>query len=133
MRCAEEALATYPEMNAYYSCGNLNSVGATVAFPDAGRDDIIVTGVDDAPEIVEGIINGTVSLTYVQQPYGQGYLAVYIPWLIKHQNVHSTQQYLDTRITLVDQSNIDSYQDTMKQNFLEIKEIVENEIMQPNE
>ena len=133
VRCAEEALVTYPEMDAYYSLGNLNSVGATVAFPEAGRDDVIVTGVDDAPEIVEGIHNGTVSFTYVQQPYGQGYLAVYIPWMIKHQNVHSTQKYLDTRITLVDQSNIDSYQDTMKQNFLEIKEIVETEIMQANE
>ena len=130
VRCAEEALVIYPEMDAYYSLGNLNSVGATVAFPDAGRDDVIVTGVDDAPEIVEGIRLGTVSFTYVQQPYGQGYLAVYIPWLIKHQGVQATAQYLDTRITLVDQSNIDSYQDTMKQNFLEIKELVETEVLQ---
>ena len=133
VRCAEEALVTFPEMNAYYSLGNLNSVGATVAFPEAGRDDVIITGVDDAPEIVEGINNGTVSFTYVQQPYGQGYLAVYIPWMIKHQNVHSTAKYLDTRITLVDKSNIDGYLDVMKQNFLEIKEIVETEIMQENE
>ena len=108
-------------------------VGATVAFPEAGRDDVIVTGVDDAPEIVEGIRQGTVSFTYVQQPYGQGYLAVYILWLIKHQDVHSTAKYLDTRITLVDQSNIDTYQDTMKQNFLEIKELVDTEILQKNE
>ncbi len=129
VRCAEEALVTYPQMDAYYSLGNLNSVGATVAFPEAGRDDVIVTGVDDAPEIVEGIRQGTVSFTYVQQPYGQGYLAVYIPWMMKHEGVESTAKYLDTRITLVDQSNIDSYQDTMKQNFLEIKELVETEIM----
>ena len=50
--------------------------------------------------------------------------------MIKHQGVQATSQYLDTRITLVDQSNIASYQDTMKQNFLEIKEIVETEVMQ---
>ena len=68
------------------------------------------------------------------RPYGQGLPGGLHPLADQAtRDVHSTQQYLDTRITLVDQSNIDSYQDTMKQNFLEIKEIVENEIMQPNE
>lgn len=127
--CAETALATYPEMNAYYSTGNLNAVGAAQVFPEAGRTDIIVTGVDDAPEVLEGIRQGGVSFTYGQQPYGQGYLAVYIPWKMKHEGVKPTAKYLDTRIVFIDATNVDTYQDTMKQNFVELKEIVDTEIL----
>jgi ABC-type sugar transport system substrate-binding protein len=86
--------------------------------------------VDDAPEMIEGIRNGTVSFTYVQQPYGQGYLTIYIPYRMYHDGVAPNIKYLDTRITLVDQSNVDSYQDTMKENFEEIKEMIDAEILE---
>lgn len=131
VKCAEDALAAYPTMNAYYSTGNLPGVGAAQVFPKAGRSDIIITGVDDAPEMIEAIKNNPKMFTYVQQPFGQGYLAVYIPWLMKNKGLKPTQKYLDTGITIVDQSNLTNYQDTMKQKFEDLKKLVDTEIMKP--
>ena len=129
VNCAEMGLVTYPEMNAYLSTGNLNAVGPAQVFPEAGRTDIIVQGVDDAPEVLEGIRQGNISFSYGQQPYGQGYLAVYIPWKMKHEGVESTAKYLDTRIVFIDEANVDTYQETMKQTFEELKVLVDTELL----
>ncbi|MCL4488852.1 MAG: sugar ABC transporter substrate-binding protein [Chloroflexi bacterium] len=129
VKCAENALTTYPTMNAYYGTGNLTAVGALQVFPQAGKSDVIITGVDDDPAIIAGIQKGSNVFTYVQQPYGQGYLAVYIPWLMKHKGLKPTQKYLDTGITFVDKTNVTTYQDTMKANFTELKKAVDTQIM----
>jgi inositol transport system substrate-binding protein len=130
--CAEEAVAKYPEMNAYYSTGLLCAVGPYSVFPKAGRKDVIITAVDDTPETLAAIRAGANAFTYVQQPYGQGYLQVYIPWLMVHKNVKPTglkNNFLDTRITIVDKTNIDTYTDTQKKNFAELKTYVETVVM----
>jgi ribose transport system substrate-binding protein len=129
VRCAEEALATFPEMNAYYSTGNMNAVGATQVFPAAGRDDIIITAVDDAPEVLDAIRQGINIFSYGQQPYGQGYFHVYLNWLMVHKGVKPTQKFVDMRIFFIDKDNVETYKETMKQNFLEVKEYVEKEVM----
>jgi ribose transport system substrate-binding protein len=129
VKCAEDALAAYPEMNAYYSTGNLSGVGAAQVFPKAGRDDIIITAVDDAPEVMDAIKNNPKMFTYVQQPFGQGYLAVYIPWLMKNKGLKPNIKYLDTGITIVDQSNLENYQDTMMEKYVELKKQVDEQIM----
>ena len=132
VKCAEEAISKYPQMDAYYSTGLMCAVGAYSVFSEAGRDDILVTAVDDTPEVLAAIRGGKNTFTYTQQPYGQGYLQVYIPWLMVHKGVKPTglkNNFLDTRITIVDKSNVESYTDTMKQNFLELKKYVETEVM----
>jgi ribose transport system substrate-binding protein len=130
--CAENALSTYPEMTAYYGCGFYSALGASAAFPQAGRTDILITGVDDGPEIIDAIRNGTVTFTYVQQPYGQGYLPIYISHLMMTEGLEPVGEgcyFLDTGITIVDQSNVDTYKDVMKENLQVLLEKVKNEVL----
>jgi ribose transport system substrate-binding protein len=116
-------------MNAYYGTGNLSAVGAAQVFAAAGRDDIVVSGIDDAPEVLEGIRNGRINLTYAQQPYGQGYLLIYVPWLMKHKGLQPTVKFVDSGITFIDKSNVDTYHKTMEQNFVKLKAYIETEAM----
>jgi ribose transport system substrate-binding protein len=127
--CAENALATYPEMNAYYSCGWQQAIGPSTVFPQAGRDDIIITAVDDDPLVLEAIREGTIAFTYAQSLYAIGYMQVYIPWLMHTKGLKPTARFLDTRIVIVDQSNIDTYKDDMMQLLTELKEYVATQLM----
>lgn len=123
-KCAETALAAHPEMNAYYSTGANNATGAFTVFPDAGRDDIIIATVDDEPETIQAIKDGKNVITYAQQKYGLGYWLVYIPWAMHSKGLKPTTNFVDTRITFVDKTNVDTYEDVVKENFKEVtKEI----------
>lgn len=127
--CAENALSTYPDMNAYYSLGFNQGVGASQVFLKANRKDIILTAVDDDDTVVNGIKKGTISFTYVQQFYGNGYLQVYIPWLIVNKGLKPATKFLPTPIVLVDKSNIDSYKDVVIKDFDKLKKYVDTEYM----
>lgn len=122
--CAETALAAHPEMNAYYSTGSNNATGAFTVFPAAGRDDILIATVDDEPETIQAIKDGRNVITYAQQKYGLGYWLVYLPWVMHTKGVKPSTNFVDTRITFVDKTNVDTYEDVVKQNFTEVtKEI----------
>ena len=128
VRCAETALSAYPEMTGYYGTGAMSGVGPATIFPEAGRDDILVSAVDDTPEVMEGIRTGSITFTYVQAPYAQGYLGVYVPYLMNKYGVDFPGEgcyYLDSGISFVDQSNMDTYQDTMKEHMYELIDQVE--------
>src|SRR5581483_6378223 len=70
VKCAENALAAHPDMNAYYSTGTSNATGAFTVFPAANRNDIIIATVDDEPETLDAIRAGKNVITYAQQAYG---------------------------------------------------------------
>ena len=114
--CAENALSTYPEMNAYIATGQYEAVGPVSVFPAAGRDDIIVTAYDDSPEVLEGISKGVITFSVAQQPFGQGYMMVYLNYLM-NEGKQPTQQFIDTGVTFIDANNVNSYMDTMKSNW----------------
>lgn len=109
--CAENALSAYPDMVAYLGTGQNVAIGATTAFPQANRQDIVVMATDDSPEILAGINDGTVSFTVVQNPYGQGYLLFYLPYLMAEKGMtpQSDHLWIDSGSLLVDQSNVATY------------------------
>jgi ABC-type sugar transport system substrate-binding protein len=85
--------------------------------------------VDDDDTVVNGIKKGTISFTYVQQFYGNGYLQVYIPWLIVNKGLKPATKFLPTPIVLVDKANIDSYKDVVIKDFDKLKKYVDTEYM----
>lgn len=125
--CAENALSTYPEMNAYIATGQYQAVGPVSVFPAAGRDDIVVTAYDDSPEVLEGIRKGVITFSVAQQPFGQGYMMVYLNYLMR-QGKEPTQRFIDTGVTFIDQENVDSYMDTMKSNWEVLKTQIDSEL-----
>ncbi len=124
--CAENAISTYPEMNAYISTGQYQAVGPVSVFPAAGRDDIIVTAYDDSPEVLEGIQKGVITFSVAQQPFGQGYMMVYLNYLMNEGKM-PTQKFIDTGVTIIDAENVDSYMDTMKSNWEVLKQQIDSE------
>ncbi|MBN1316341.1 MAG: substrate-binding domain-containing protein [Anaerolineales bacterium] len=125
--CAENALSTYPEMNAYIATGQYQAVGPVSVFPAAGRDDIIVTAYDDSPEVLEGIQKGVITFSVAQQPFGQGYMMVYLNYLMR-EGKKPTQRFIDTGVTFIDKDNVDNYMDTMKSNWEDLKTQIDTEL-----
>ena len=129
VRCAETALAAHPDMNAYMGTGNQSAVGAAQVFPDAGRTDILIQGTDDDPVIVEGIKKGTITFSFAQQAYGLGYWLVYIPYQMHTKGVKPNAKFIDSRFTFIDKTNVDSYKETVKQNFEEVSKYIDTEVL----
>ncbi len=128
--CAEEAIAKWPEMTGYYSTGALCGVGPATVFPAAGRKDILVSGVDTEPAVIDAIKSGLNMFTYTQQLWGMGYLQVYIPYLqVQKKQPNLTSNRLDTGISIVDKTNVDNYADTVKAAFMELKKYCETELV----
>lgn len=124
--CAENAISTYPEMNAYIATGQYQAVGPVSVFPAAGRTDIIVTAYDDSPEVLEGIRKGIITFSVAQQPFGQGYMMVYLNYLMR-QGKQPSARFIDTGVTFIDKNNVDNYMDTMKSNWEILKRLIDTE------
>lgn len=127
--CAEQALSTHPEMNAYWSVISQAALGAVTAFKGANRSDIIIVGADDEPEMLEAIKNGTIAFSFSQQPFGQGYLMVYLPYLMAEKGLKPTARFLEMGLTMIDKSNIDTYKADVDANWKKIKEYVDTTLM----
>lgn len=127
--CAEQALVTHPDMNAYWSVISAAALGGASAFQAANRSDIIVVGADDEPEMLDAIRNGTVAFSFSQQPFGQGYLMVYLPYLMAEKGLKPTSRFLEMGLTMIDKDNIDTYKEDVDANWLKIKEYVDTELM----
>jgi ABC-type sugar transport system substrate-binding protein len=115
--CAENALSRYPTMNAYVGTGFTTATGAATVFPKAGRTDIIVTALDDDPAVIEGIKQGTVTLTLQQNPRGQGRLLFLIPYWMKEEGLKPINPpiWIDTPGFIVDKSNVDNFDEAQAQ------------------
>ncbi len=125
--CAENALSTYPTMNTYYGTGFLTVIGGISAFKAAGREDIFISAVDDGAEVLQGLTDGTIALSYSQQPWGQGYMAVYINYLMAEKNLKPTVRFIDTGITLMTTENVATYKDDVRKSFDELKKKIDTE------
>jgi ribose transport system substrate-binding protein len=110
--CAENALSQYPEMNAYVGTGFNNAVGAASVFPKANRTDIVVTGLDNDPAVIDGIKKGTVTFTLQQNPGGQGRLFFLVPYWqgVEGLKPVGAPVWIDTPGFIVDKSNVDNYE-----------------------
>lgn len=129
--CAQQALTKYPQMNALWSTEAPGANAAVAVLQKAGRKDVIVASADDDPPTLAAIKNGTIAFSFSQQPFGQGYLMVEIPYLIAEKHLHPTQKFFDMGLTMIDKSNVDTYQKDVTANWQKIKQQIETQIMVP--
>ena len=113
---AESILSAYPDVKGILGTCQFCGVGPAAAIEAAGRTDVFVSGFDDSPEMIEAIQKGNASFTVMQQPWGQGYLAM---WVLDQllQGKEPAMRYVDTGTTFVDASNADSYMEAVKDSF----------------
>jgi inositol transport system substrate-binding protein len=79
MQITENWLTAYGDgLNAILSNNDTMAIGALEALKAAGRDDVIVMGVDAIPDAVAMVAEGTLAATVLQDAEGQGAGAVEI-------------------------------------------------------
>jgi len=113
---AESILSAYPDVKGILGTCQFCGVGPAAAVAAAGKTDILVSGFDDSPEMIEAIKKGYASFTVMQQPWGQGYLAI---WVMDQmgKGKEPSVRYVDTGTTFVDKSNVDNYLEAVKKSF----------------
>jgi ABC-type sugar transport system substrate-binding protein len=109
--CAENALSAHPDMKAYLTTGQQNTVGAETVFPKAGRSNIIVTASDDSPDTLDAISKGTITFSIAQFPEVEGHLWFYALYQMAQNGLTPTTPnwWLKTPIILIDKTNVATY------------------------
>jgi ABC-type sugar transport system substrate-binding protein len=104
--CAQNALASWPNLKGYYANGDGPGVGTTV-FTKAGKH-IIVASLDDSPTTLSYLKDGTIAFTLAQPLQCLGYLLVLSNYLQAVKHMTSTTKYVDLGATYVDAKNVDT-------------------------
>ncbi|KAA9010703.1 substrate-binding domain-containing protein [Histidinibacterium aquaticum] len=73
---ANDILQRNPNLQAVFAANDTMALGATEALLAAGRDDIVVVGVDGSSDAIESIRSGRMTATVAQFPYLVGHRAV---------------------------------------------------------
>ncbi|WP_028551487.1 substrate-binding domain-containing protein [Paenibacillus sp. UNC451MF] len=73
---AADMLAKYPQMQIMVGFSALDGIGIMKAAERANRNDLQIYSFDDLPETIDGIRQGKIVSSIVQQPYKMGYDAV---------------------------------------------------------
>ncbi|HEY2598937.1 MAG TPA: substrate-binding domain-containing protein [Candidatus Dormibacteraeota bacterium] len=126
--CAETALSGHPNLRGYYGTGGQASVGAFTVFSRAHKK-VAVAAVDDDPTTIAAIKGSDQYFTYVQAPYCQGIMMVYLPYVMVTKHLKPTQKFFDTGVTIVDSANVNNYQDTVKANCTKLLQDLDTNVM----
>ncbi len=76
MRITEDWLQAYPEINVIAAENDQMALGALQACKNAGRDDIIICGIDAEQEAVQAVIDGTMAMTVFQNSKAQAQTSI---------------------------------------------------------
>ena len=114
---AEDAITTYPEMNAMVGLFAYNPPACLAALKSQGKiGQIEVIGFDEADDTLQGIKDGHVQGTVVQNPYEYGYRSVEILTnLLKgNQNIIPENKFIDIPARTITKDNVDEFWDDLK-------------------
>jgi len=91
----ENALQAHPDMAAIFGADASNPIGAARAVKNAGMaGKITIVGMDDLPEAVEAVCDGTISALKAQRQWDMGYWAV--KYLVAMNENHTFPMFHDT-------------------------------------
>ena len=116
-RKAEDAITTYPEMNAMVGLFAYNPPQILAALRSQGKlGQIKVIGFDEADDTLQGIKDGTVQGTVVQNPYEYGFQSVKIlTSLLKgDDSVIPESKFIDIPARTIRKDNVDEFWDDLK-------------------
>lgn len=114
----EALLQTFPDMGAFFGVSAYGSPAAATVIKEQGRvGDVLVGGFDDLSETLDGIRDGSIQYTLVQKTFNMGWISVEM--LRDAMNGETIPDNVDTGVIIVNQANVDSYMDEMKEEVLE--------------
>jgi ribose transport system substrate-binding protein len=106
---ATDVLTANPEVKGFFAINDPTAAGVELAAKQKGRNDIVITSVDGAPDAIQTIKNGgLIKATAAQDPIGMGKRGVEIARDIAHGKPPAQKvQLMPT--TLVTSENADTY------------------------
>jgi ABC-type sugar transport system, periplasmic component len=108
MPIAEDVLQGNPDLGAFFCVNDPSAIGCVQALESAGRTgEVLVYGVDGAPEAKHAIKDGTMSGTGAQSPVNLGKIAVESAY--KHLNGESLEKDTVVDTFIINTENIDQY------------------------
>ncbi len=116
-RKAEDAITAYPEMNAMVGMFAYNPPACLAALKSQGKlGQIKVIGFDEADDTLQGIKDGTVQGTVVQNPYEYGFQSVRIlTSLLKgDDSVIPEGKFIDIPARTITKDNVDEFWDDLR-------------------
>ncbi len=116
-RKAEDAITTYPEMDAMVGLFAYNPPACLQALKSQGKvGQIKVIGFDEDDATLQGIKDGHVEGTVVQNPYEYGYRSIEVlTKLIRgDQSVIPESKFVDIPARVITKDNVDAYWDDLK-------------------
>lgn len=116
-RKVEDAITTYPEMNAMVGLFAYNPPACLAGLKSQGKvGKIKVIGFDEADDTLQGIKDGTVQGTVVQNPYEYGFQSVKIlTSLLKgDDSIIPESKFIDIPARTITKDNVDEFWDDLK-------------------
>lgn len=108
MNAATNMLQAHPEITVIYGLSDEMALGAYQAKKQAGRNDIIVIGLDGNPNALESVKNGELDATLNCGPVDIGRNAViYMDKAIKKESI--PQKFIEAETIVVDKTNVDQF------------------------
>jgi ribose transport system substrate-binding protein len=109
--------ASGPDIDGMISVAYVGSSVAATLLKNLGDGRIKFVGIDDDQAVLDGIRDGYVVGTMSQNPYGQAYIGAWVLDKIRHGCTvkEGAPWFIDTGTFLIDQSNLDTYQDVRVQ------------------
>ena len=102
-------LIRYPDLNGLFAINDPQAIGSELAAKQQHRDNIVITSVDGAPDIVSALkSNGLIVASASQDPYGMGQLAVKVGREIMDGHPPAQKVTL-MQAKLVTRDNVNSY------------------------
>jgi ribose transport system substrate-binding protein len=116
-RKAEDAITTYPEMDAMVGLFAYNPPACLAALKSQSKiGKIKVIGFDEADDTLQGIKDGNVQGTVVQNPYEYGFqsVKVLVSLLNGDQSVIPESKFVDIPARAITKDNVDEFWDDLK-------------------
>jgi ribose transport system substrate-binding protein len=108
MNAATNMLQAHPEITVIYGLSDEMALGAYQAKKQAGRNDVIVIGLDGNPNALESVKNGELDATLNCGPVDIGRNAViYMDKAIKKESI--PQKFIEAETIVVDKTNVDQF------------------------
>lgn len=114
---AEEAITTHPDLDAMVGLFTYNIPNCMEACKGAGKlGEIKLISFDEAPETLQGIIDGTVVGTVSQQPYEYGRRSVEVLAKLARgdESVIPENQFIEIGATVVEKHNVEEFWANLK-------------------
>jgi len=110
----QNVFATYPDINVCINVCGFGAPAAAKAVKEAGLTDVLIMGIDDIQETLDGIREGTIFATMTQNFYRMGYEPV--TWLYNFNQTGEGPETVvnDSGTMVVTMENIDTYNADMR-------------------